>query len=66
MYDSLSYALNFDQGPLQNGDPKSKNEYMILNFSSRYVSVSARMSIAFVNPSSSKKPKSREEKYKAI
>ncbi|KAK1433805.1 hypothetical protein QVD17_10722 [Tagetes erecta] len=36
-YDPLSYALNFDQGPLQNGDPESENEYMIRNFSSRYV-----------------------------
>ncbi|MFS8025005.1 hypothetical protein Hanom_Chr16g01469951 [Helianthus anomalus] len=36
-YDPFSYALNFDQGPLQNGDPESKNEYMIPNFSSRYV-----------------------------
>ncbi|KAL4584953.1 hypothetical protein LXL04_009566 [Taraxacum kok-saghyz] len=35
-YDPLSYALNFDQGPLQNGDPETENEYMIRNFSSRY------------------------------
>ncbi|KAI3765807.1 hypothetical protein L2E82_15851 [Cichorium intybus] len=35
-YDPLSYALNFDQGPLQNGDPEAENEYMIRNFSSRY------------------------------
>ncbi|KAI3726955.1 hypothetical protein L1987_66762 [Smallanthus sonchifolius] len=36
-YDPLSYALNFDQGPLQSGDPEAENEYMIRNFSSRYV-----------------------------
>lgn len=36
-YDPFSYALNFDQGPLQNGDPEAENEYMIRNFSSRYV-----------------------------
>ncbi|KAI3759375.1 hypothetical protein L6452_07141 [Arctium lappa] len=36
-YDPLSYALNFDQGPLQNADPETENEYLIRNFSSRYV-----------------------------
>lgn len=37
-YDPLDYALNFDQGPLENGDSELENEYMIRNFSSRYVS----------------------------
>ncbi|KVI06347.1 uncharacterized protein LOC112510192 [Cynara cardunculus var. scolymus] len=36
-YDPLSYALNFDQGPLQNADPETENEYLFRNFSSRYV-----------------------------
>ncbi|XP_076908308.1 uncharacterized protein LOC143565120 [Bidens hawaiensis] len=36
-YDPISYALNFDMGPLENGDPESENEYMVRNFSSRYV-----------------------------
>nr|GFA04238.1 hypothetical protein [Tanacetum cinerariifolium] len=36
-YDPLSYELNFDQGPLQNGDPETEKEYLVRNFSSRYV-----------------------------
>ncbi|PWA50515.1 hypothetical protein CTI12_AA331120 [Artemisia annua] len=36
-YDPLSYELKFDQGPLQNGDPETENEYLVRNFSSRYV-----------------------------
>nr|XP_043618053.1 uncharacterized protein LOC122589795 [Erigeron canadensis] len=36
-YDPQSYALNFDQDPLQTTDPETENEYLIRNFSSRYV-----------------------------
>ncbi|XP_071728329.1 uncharacterized protein [Rutidosis leptorrhynchoides] len=35
-YDPLSYELNFDHGPVQNGDPDTENEYLVRNFSSRY------------------------------
>ncbi|XP_071712473.1 uncharacterized protein [Rutidosis leptorrhynchoides] len=35
-YDPLSYALNFDQGPLQIGDSDMENEYLVRKFSSRY------------------------------
>ncbi|KAI3763126.1 hypothetical protein L1987_53576 [Smallanthus sonchifolius] len=37
-YDPLGYALNFDEGPLEHGDSELENEYMVRNFSSRYVS----------------------------
>ncbi|KAI3737301.1 hypothetical protein L2E82_27298 [Cichorium intybus] len=37
-YDPLGYALNFDEGPLDNGDSDMENEYMVRNFSSRYAS----------------------------
>lgn len=37
-YDPLGYALNFDEGPLENGDSELENEYMVRNFSSRYAS----------------------------
>ncbi|XP_076895652.1 uncharacterized protein LOC143548337 [Bidens hawaiensis] len=36
-YDPLDYPLNFDQGPLETGDSEAENEYMVRNFSSRYV-----------------------------
>ncbi|KAJ0617768.1 hypothetical protein HanRHA438_Chr02g0053241 [Helianthus annuus] len=35
-YDPLGYALNFDQGPFENGDSEIENEYIVRNFSSRY------------------------------
>lgn len=38
-YDPLSYALNFDEGPIQNGDPVEVDEYLTRNFSSRYATV---------------------------
>lgn len=37
-YDPLDYALNFDEGALDNGDSEMENEYMVRNFSSRYAS----------------------------
>jgi len=38
-YDPLSYALNFDEGPGQNGDFDADEDYTLFrNFSSRYVS----------------------------
>ncbi|KAK1427614.1 hypothetical protein QVD17_16304 [Tagetes erecta] len=37
-YDPLGYALNFDEGALENGDSELENDYMIRNFSSRYAS----------------------------
>ncbi|KAK3035830.1 hypothetical protein RJ639_034646 [Escallonia herrerae] len=39
-YDPLSYALNFDEGPGQNGDLEGNDEdYRFRNFSSRYASM---------------------------
>ncbi|CAK9138635.1 unnamed protein product [Ilex paraguariensis] len=38
-YDPLSYALNFDEGPGQNGNPEEEIDYISRNFSSRYASV---------------------------
>ncbi|KAK2975016.1 hypothetical protein RJ640_001226 [Escallonia rubra] len=39
-YDPLSYALNFDEGPGQNGDLEgSEEDYRFQNFSSRYASM---------------------------
>ncbi|KAM7483219.1 hypothetical protein LguiB_007802 [Lonicera macranthoides] len=35
-YDPLSYELNFDKGPGQNGNPEEDDDYMYRNFSSRY------------------------------
>ena len=49
-YDPLSYALNFDQGPLQNADPETENEYLFRNFSSRYVLQPATIPIAGKTP----------------
>ncbi|KAL8252128.1 hypothetical protein R6Q59_035821 [Mikania micrantha] len=37
-YDPLDYALNFDEGPLENGDYETENEFLVRNFSSRYAS----------------------------
>ncbi|KAL8225995.1 hypothetical protein R6Q57_018552, partial [Mikania cordata] len=34
-YDPIGYALNFDEGPLENGDSETENEYLVRNFSSR-------------------------------
>lgn len=38
-YDPLSYALNFDEGPGQNGDSDQVDDYLFRNFSSRYANV---------------------------
>lgn len=38
-YDPLSYALNFDEGPGQNGDSEQVDDYLYRNFSSRYANV---------------------------
>jgi|UniRef100_A0A2N9I876 hypothetical protein len=39
-YDPLSYALNFDEGPGQNGNLEGEDDYtMFRNFSTRYASV---------------------------
>ncbi|XP_017250483.1 uncharacterized protein LOC108221092 [Daucus carota subsp. sativus] len=38
-YDPLSYALNFDEGPGQNGDSDQVDDYLCRNFSSRYANV---------------------------
>lgn len=43
-YDPLSYALNFDEGPGQNGDFDADDDYPLFrNFSSRYVSVPSHL-----------------------
>ncbi|KAF8011465.1 hypothetical protein BT93_J1928 [Corymbia citriodora subsp. variegata] len=40
-YDPLSYALNFDEGPRQNGRPLFEEDAVRRDFSSRYASIPA-------------------------
>ncbi|XP_030553579.2 uncharacterized protein LOC115757480 [Rhodamnia argentea] len=40
-YDPLSYALNFDEGPGQNGHPLFEEDVLRRDFSSRYASIPA-------------------------
>lgn len=40
-YDPLSYSLNFDEGPGQNGNFTENDEYGLRNFSVRYASIPA-------------------------
>ncbi|KAI5683487.1 hypothetical protein M9H77_04715 [Catharanthus roseus] len=40
-YDPLSYSLNFDEGPGQNGEFTESDDYGLRNFSVRYASIPA-------------------------
>jgi hypothetical protein len=53
-YDPLSYALNFDEGPGQNGDYDADDDYPLFrNFSSRYVSAPSHLPTKSSSSSSS-------------
>lgn len=53
-YDPLSYALNFDEGPGQNGNLDEDDDYHLFrNFSTRYASVPGQLPAKSANSSSS-------------